>query len=369
MAAGANRGNFPADMTKITRRSLLKISGGTLLAAPLFYIATPVHALRQSIDTKPAPHPFGRAIAGNWIVREEPSIKAKVVRKLARNDVVDLLGQAESDESPAAYNKIWYQLADGWSHSGQLQPCENSLNEPLASVAPEQVVWGELTVPLTQARVAPDEKARAPWTHYFGTTHQVMEVVQGADGKPWYRISDGITKNLHVPAEHIRIIAPDEFTPLMPDVPLENKRIEVDLKNQTVHVFAGDEEVHTARCATGSSFKQADGTVRSFGTTPGDHRIYMKTPSQRMYDGVGEGESRSYDLPGIAWISYFTSSGIAFHSTYWHNDYGKPRSHGCVNLTPEDAKYIYRFTMPATPYEQRWTRSAKRDEGTLIKVF
>ncbi len=356
-------------MTKITRRSLLKISSSALLTAPLFYIATPAHALRQRSETKPAPHTLARAIARNWIVREEPSIKAKVVRKLARNEVVDLLGQTESDESPAAYNKIWYQLADGWSHSGQLQPCENTLNEPIASVAPEQVLWGELTVPFSLARVAPDEKARAPWTHYFGTTHQVLEVVTGADGKPWYRISDGILKSLHVPAEHIRIIQPDEFMPIMPEVPLENKRVEVDLKTQTTRVFAGDEVVLTARCSTGSAFRQADGTVRSFGTTPGTHHVYMKTPSQRMYDGVGEGEARSYDLPGIAWISYFTSSGIAFHSTYWHNDYGKPRSHGCVNLTPEDAKFIYRFTMPATPYDQRWTRIAKRDEGTLIKVY
>jgi lipoprotein-anchoring transpeptidase ErfK/SrfK len=356
-------------MTKITRRSLLKLSGGALVTAPLFYIATPVHALRQQIEIMPAPRPYARAIAGNWTVREEPSVKAKVVRKLARNEVVELLGQAESDESPAAYNKIWYQLADGWSHSGQLQPVENILNAPIESVAPDQVVWGELTVPFTAARVMPDEKARAPWTHYFGTTHQVMEVVDGADGKPWYRISDGILKNLHVPAEHIRIITPEEFTPISPEVPLENKRIEVDLKKQMVYAFENDAQVFNARCATGASFKQADGSIRSFATIPGEHRVFMKTPSQRMYDGVGEGEARSYDLPGIAWISYFTGSGIAFHSTYWHNDYGKPRSHGCVNLLPEDSKWIYRFSMPATPYEQRWTRSAKRSEGTLIKVY
>jgi lipoprotein-anchoring transpeptidase ErfK/SrfK len=354
---------------KIPRRSLLKLGGGALLGAPLFIITTPTYATRAHVAEQPVKRAFGRAIQGNWIVREAPSVKAKVVRKLARNEVIDILAQTESDESPAAYNKIWYKTTDGWTHSGYVQLSDNALNDPIAAVAPDAIVWGELTVPLTLARVKPDPEARAPWTHYFGTTHQILEVVQGTDGKPWYRISDGILKNLHVPAEHIRIVQPEEFTPLSPDVPLENKRIEVDLKAQMVHAFENDAEVFSARTATGASFRQADGSIRSFHTIPGEHRVYMKTPSQRMFDGVGAGAARSYDLPGIAWVSYFTSSGIAFHSTYWHNDYGKPRSHGCVNLLPEDAKWIYRWTMPATPYEQRWTRVAKRDEGSLVKVF
>ena len=55
------------------------------MSAPLFYISTPAHALHATIDVTPTKHAFGRAIQGNWIVGEEPSTKAKVVRKLARN--------------------------------------------------------------------------------------------------------------------------------------------------------------------------------------------------------------------------------------------------------------------------------------------
>jgi lipoprotein-anchoring transpeptidase ErfK/SrfK len=53
----------------------------------------------------------------------------------------------------------------------------------------------------------------------------------------------------------------------------------------------------------------------------------------------------------VPWSTFFTYEGIAIHGTYWHNDYGLPRSHGCVNVPIEVAKYIYFWTEPETPYE------------------
>ena len=58
-----------------------------------------------------------------------------------------------------------------------------------------------------------------------------------------------------------------------------------------------------------------------------------------------------YDLPGIAWTSIFSTGGVAIHSTFWHNNYGDPVSHGCVNCTPEDAKWIFRWIMPEVVYD------------------
>ncbi|MCS6773383.1 MAG: L,D-transpeptidase [Thermoflexales bacterium] len=355
----------------LSRRSILKLGAAIAVGAPLAWFSRRHPSLAQ---TEPVPQParraFGRVIVPRWQVRELPSIKAPVVRQMARNEVIPILGQIESDESPAPYNKIWYRTVGGWTHSAQVQPCDNNAeNAPLTQIDKDAVIWGELTVPLSAARVRPDPKARAPWTHYFGTTHQILEVAEGADKELWYRVSDGIQRNLWVLARHIRIIPPEEFAPLSPHVPAELKRVEVDLRAQRVYAYEDDRLVFEARCATGASFRQPDGTIKSFRTTPGTHRIFAKTPSQRMFDGVGEGQPRTYDLPGIAWVSYFTASGISFHGTYWHNDYGKPRSHGCVNLLPEDAQWIYRWTLPATPYEQRWTRAARREEGTVVRVF
>jgi len=58
-----------------------------------------------------------------------------------------------------------------------------------------------------------------------------------------------------------------------------------------------------------------------------------------------------YDLPGIAWTSIFATGGVAIHSTFWHYNYGTPVSHGCVNCTPDDAKWIFRWNSPEVVYD------------------
>ncbi|MCL5996068.1 MAG: L,D-transpeptidase family protein [Chloroflexi bacterium] len=315
----------------------------------------------------PARRPFGRVIADGLAVREQPSIKAALVRVLKLNDIVSIKGQTSSDDSPTRYNKTWYQIDDGFSYSAYIQPAENTPNQPLAEVS-EQGFWGEITVPFTEARAAPDPAARQRYLYYYGCVFKVIARVAGPEDTVWYQIEDEYAgTGFYVRAEHIRPIQPEEFTPLSPEVPPSQKRIEVDLTNQVTTAYENDQPVFSARVATGASFQLADGTVQSFRTIPGEHRIFRKTPGQHMVGGTA-GDSDFYDLPGIAWVSYFTSSGIAFHGTYWHNDYGRPRSHGCVNMLPEDAQWVFRWTMPSALYEQRWT-TFRRTDGTLIKVF
>ena len=74
-----------------------------------------------------------------------------------------------------------------------------------------------------------------------------------------------------------------------------------------------------------------------------------------------------YSLPGVPWCSFFTGAGNAFHGTYWHNDYGQPRSHGCVNLPSESAKFIYRWTKPAVPPDTEYLHLP--GEGTHVQIF
>jgi lipoprotein-anchoring transpeptidase ErfK/SrfK len=74
----------------------------------------------------------------------------------------------------------------------------------------------------------------------------------------------------------------------------------------------------------------------------------------------------SYDLPGVPWICYFTEDGISFHGTYWHNDFGKPRSHGCINLSPAAARWVYRWTYPYVPAIEQ---SVFETTGTIVDVI
>ncbi|MCL5998647.1 MAG: L,D-transpeptidase family protein [Chloroflexi bacterium] len=351
-------------MAKLHRRTVLKW-GGTLAVIPFVRILRPVAAqtvpgaggsLAESLEIALVPRPFGRAIQAGLVLREAPSSKAKLVRQLALNEVVALLGQVNGDGP--VHNIIWYQTQEGFVYSAFMQPCENSVNTPLVSVDKDSLIWGEVTVPVTEARAQPGSQAGVRYRLYYSAMVRVAALVVDQENVSWYQVDDGMTNGLFVRAEHIRPVEQHELEPISPDVPQDAKRIEVDLAQQVATAYEDDQPVFSARVATGYA---------GFRTTPGEHRIFLKTPSRRMIGGA-RGTNDFYDLPGVGWVSYFTASRIAFHSTYWHNDYGRPRSHGCVNMLPEDAKWVFRWTMPSSPYEERWTRTGAPSEGTLVKV-
>ena len=76
------------------------------------------------------------------------------------------------------------------------------------------------------------------------------------------------------------------------------------------------------------------------------YRILVKRPSRHMGDGRLTTDLAAYELPGVPWVSYFTGNGIAFHGAYWHDNFGSPTSHGCLNMRNADARWIYRWSTP-----------------------
>jgi len=83
-------------------------------------------------------------------------------------------------------------------------------------------------------------------------------------------------------------------------------------------------------------------------TPLGIRPIWRKLISVHMSGGTTGG---GYDLPGVSWTSLFEGNGIAIHSTFWHNNFGEQMSHGCVNAAPEDAKWMFRWTLPVISYD------------------
>ena len=82
---------------------------------------------------------------------------------------------------------------------------------------------------------------------------------------------------------------------------------------------------------------------------------------------AGDVAASGFDLPGVPWVLYITEGGISFHGTYWHNDYGKPRSHGCINLPSEGAKFIYRWTRPEVPPDVDYLHLP--GQGTQVSII
>jgi lipoprotein-anchoring transpeptidase ErfK/SrfK len=72
-----------------------------------------------------------------------------------------------------------------------------------------------------------------------------------------------------------------------------------------------------------------------------------------------------YQLPGVPWTSYFTEDGQAFHGTYWHQNFGTPMSHGCVNMRTSEALWLFRW---ATPLLGDAAYDYKLGKGTAVDV-
>ena len=107
--------------------------------------------------------------------------------------------------------------------------------------------------------------------------------------------------------------------------------IDVDLSQQRLYAYAGDTLMN--------SFVVSTGTWQT-PTVTGEFNIWIKVRSQAM-SGPG------YYLPDVPYVMYFYKD-YGLHGTYWHNNFGTPISHGCVNLTIPDAEWLYNFSSVGT---------------------
>ena len=112
------------------------------------------------------------------------------------------------------------------------------------------------------------------------------------------------------------------------NAPETGKWIDVSIGRQTITAYQGSTPLKSVLVSTGVSWHP---------TPVGRYKIYMKIASQAMSGGSG---ADAYYLPGVPWVMYF-AGGNAIHGTYWHQNFGHPMSHGCVNLTIADAKWFY----------------------------
>ncbi len=335
----------------LTRRDFLKLSAAGMLGAFLAELRLD-RALADSNPTQ------GRMVLSGINLYSDPSFKAKKVDIFGRDEIVSITGVVDGDAGNP-YNNQWYQLnGQGYSYSGWIQPVETNYQKPAFDIPPDGQL-GEVTVPYTVTRLDPSFWAKTGYRTYFATTHWVKGViVNNYEKGVWYEIFDSLRQtSLYVAASDMRLVPDDELTALSPDVPDSQKHVYVDTATQSVTAFEGDQAVFTARCSSGGK-----GTK----TPLGDFQTFHKGPTIHMTNDGEPGAGHPYDLPGVPWVSFFTGSGDSFHGTYWHNDYGQPRSHGCVNLRPADAKYIYRWTSPLVPVGTQYLY--KPGEGTKVQI-
>jgi len=257
---------------------------------------------------------------------------------------------------PGRINQRFVETPYGFVWGGQLQPVLNQPNVPVTSLPATslgQGMWVEVTVPYVDL-ILDNPPARAPWLQYqlsinlpprfyYSQIIWVDQIRVDPNGQIWYRLNEkyGSGDLFWALAEAFRPLTADEITPISPDA--VDKRIVVRIWGQTLSCFEGKTEVHFARISSGALYDAWGNRVDVWETPVGEFPIWRKAISLPLSGGSA---SAGWSLPAVGWVSLFVSTGVAIHSTYWHNNYGEPSSRGCVNAGPEDAKWVFRWSQP-----------------------
>ncbi len=166
--------------------------------------------------------------------------------------------------------------------------------------------------------------------------------------KWWMRANEGTHTKPHSPPGDL---APGE------------KWIDVNLTLQTLVAFEGDKPVYATLVSTGRrNLKEKE---KDHPTPPGTFRIREKHIAATM-DGDGAADG-PYSIEDVPWIMYFNGS-YALHGAFWHANFGHVQSHGCVNLSPVDARTIFTWTEPRLPEGWHGVWASPEHPGTRVVV-
>lgn len=150
-----------------------------------------------------------------------------------------------------------------------------------------------------------------------------------------------------------------EIQNVLGEATIDNKRIYVDLTNQKLYAYEGNTKVFDFDVSTGR-----------WGRTPtGNFRIWIWLRYTRMSGGSGP---TYYNLPNVPYTMFFYNDavpkhrGYALHGAYWHNNFGHPMSHGCVNLRIDDAEKLFYWTNPTA---KNTAYPTEENPGTLITIY
>jgi lipoprotein-anchoring transpeptidase ErfK/SrfK len=175
------------------------------------------------------------------------------------------------------------------------------------------------------ARATPEKKGVAAGTFAH---RQIVPVLE--EGTGFVRVGDGqwiARKNVRIARERPR--------PAVDDAPV--KWIDLDRDEQVMIAYEGEKPVFATLVSSGRRKKD---------TPPALYRLRSKSSLTKM--AAEEREASHYLVSEVPWATRFRS-GLYFHAAYWHDGFGTPRSHGCVNLSPKDARWVYDWTEPVMP--------------------
>jgi hypothetical protein len=356
----------------ITRRDFLKLSGLSMSALAMTSIKR-----NFPLGEFPEGDLLGRNCTGGIVtVRTRPDVNSTVVKEVYEDTVFPWLREVSAiNPDLNHFIQRWVEIPEGYVYSPTLQPVRNQPNEVLQNIPDGQPgFWAEVTVPYVDIYIE-NPPARSPGIKkllenglptrlYYSQVMWVDQIKIGNSGNIVYHINEnekhgyGYGDMFWAEGAAFRPLTAEEVAPISPGLDPAEKTIKINLTYQTLSCFERDREVYYCRVSTGGG---------DFATPTGEFVTWRKTYTLHMAAGTVDA---GYDTPGVSWTNLFVGTGVAIHSTFWHNQFGEKRSHGCVNCRPEDAKWIFRWTTPFVSLEESdisWTDWKKGSTRVIVE--
>lgn len=213
-----------------------------------------------------------------------------------------------------------------WIEAAALRRARGSSFEGVEISGPLDIAW-------TRKPNVPIYRRRGKSQVRRAGRREVVHVIRR--DKKWATLSDGTfvrLRDLHLS---------ELQTDLPSNLPKSGRWMDISVAQQVLVLYEGAEPKFATLVSTGKDRKRQ-------ATPLGDHQIWVKLAYSDMSDLARTDLERNYAIEQVPWVQYF-NKGNGLHTAFWHNDFGRRRSHGCVNLSPKDARRVFDFTEPRLP--------------------
>ncbi len=178
------------------------------------------------------------------------------------------------------------------------------------------------------------------------STHRGAEYIQVDEGR-WLKAAD------------VRLASP---TAMPAETKPTERWIAVDTQQQTLVAYEGERPVFATLVSTGRGYGDSE-----LATPKGQFRIWVKLLSTDMTNIEDQNASRYWAIEDVPYVMFF-KGGYGLHGAFWHRSFGNRRSHGCVNLAPLDAQFLFHWAGPRLPAGWHAVLPTSHDPGTLVVV-
>lgn len=318
-----------------------------LLVLPLpttHVFAEPASTEKRPLDV--IPYHYGRVVSSGLTIYENPGDANPIHWYPSAGTWVSVRASRVVD------GDVWYQVdRGGWTPASAVDIGQLSEFHGVRVLPGMPMPFGFVVADLLNVRAQPgvaDDNAPIGELERYSVV-PILGVKDTHDGT-WYKLGE----DRWVSARHVRRVAP-----VVPpeSVGPDERWIEVNLREQTLAAYEGSQMVFATLISSG---------LPRWQTIIGLFRIWIKIKHRKMSGGSLQ-DGDYYYLADVPWTMYF-NRGYGLHTAYWHDDFGRPKSHGCVNLSPLDSHWLFHWATPDLPPDEPVLRSSEENLGTWVFV-